>query len=422
MSEWWFRLLDRLYPPDFREEMGNAVVEAYMDRAQHSLQNGKIHLVALWFRALFDSLRNGPAERARPAASWRRAGSWGRDVELVRRRLVRSPIFAATTIGTLTLGLGMFAVVYTVVQKVLVDPMPYKDPGDLYYVWRDYGPINDVKRGALGGTDIAELQKPNTVIEAASALRPMLGGIFSLRDGAEAMEIAVTHISANLFQLLASVRWGKRSLTVIGVVNQARLYDVHADGRPQVLVRAEDVGVRPLYFVMRTTREPHSLLPEVRAAVRGVDPRVPVGDARAMDDIVDASLSPQAIGGALISAFAVGALLLAAMGLFGVVSGSVTRRRHELAVRLALGADHLRVLRLVLKEGALLVAAGLLIGAPGIYMAKGLICGLLVGVPPNDPLTLLAAAVGLLAVAMAACYMPARRALGIDPAQLLRQE
>src|SRR5207249_11304223 len=103
---------------------------------------------------------------------------------------------------------------------------------------------------------------------------------------------------------------------------------------------------------------------------------------------------------------ALGALLLAAMGLFGVVSGSVTRRRHELAVRLALGADHSRVLRLVLKEGALLVMAGLLIGAPGIYIANGLIRGLLVGVSPSDPLTLLAAALGLLLVTMATCYVP----------------
>jgi ABC-type antimicrobial peptide transport system permease subunit len=89
---------------------------------------------------------------------------------------------------------------------------------------------------------------------------------------------------------------------------------------------------------------------------------------------------------------------------------------------LALGADHRRVLRLVLKEGALLVMAGLLIGAPGIYMANGLIRGLLVGVSPSDPLTLLAAALGLLLVTMATCYVPARRALGIEPARLLRQE
>jgi predicted lysophospholipase L1 biosynthesis ABC-type transport system permease subunit len=219
----------------------------------------------------------------------------------------------------------------------------------------------------------------------------------------------------------ANIMLGRQPATIIGVFNQARLYDVHADGRPQILFRAE-LGFRPLFYVMRTTREPHSLLPEVQSAVHRVDPRVAVGDVRSMDDIVQASLSPQAIGGTLISAFAAGALLLATMGLFGVVSGSVTRRRHELAIRLALGADHGRVLRLVMKEGALLVMAGLLIGAPGIYFANRLIRGLLVGVSPSDPLTLLAAALGLLLVTMATCYAPARRALKIEPAQLLRHE
>src|SRR5260370_13364751 len=131
----------------------------------------------------------------------------------------------------------------------------------------------------------------------------------------------------------ATMRQGDRSFTIIGVVNQARLYDVHADGRPQILVRAEDYGFRPLSFVMRTTREPHSLLPEVRAAVRRIDPRVPVGDALAMDDIVQASLSPQAIGGALISAVAGGAGPFAAMGLFGVGVGAVWRRTHHVGGR-----------------------------------------------------------------------------------------
>jgi putative ABC transport system permease protein len=217
----------------------------------------------------------------------------------------------------------------------------------------------------------------------------------------------------------ATIRWAERSFTIIGVVQQARLYEVHADGRPQMLVRAER---GPLFFVMRTTREPYALLPEVQSAVHRSDPRVSAGDPRSMDDIVQASLSPQAIGGTLISAFAIGALLLSAMGLFGVVSGSVTRRRHELAVRLALGADHGHILRLVLKEGALLVAVGLLIGAPGIYLADRLIRGLLVGVSPSDPLALLASALGLLLVTMVMCYVPARRALRIDPAQLLRHE
>jgi putative ABC transport system permease protein len=217
----------------------------------------------------------------------------------------------------------------------------------------------------------------------------------------------------------ARIRFGERPLTIVGVVGQARLYELHSDGRPQVLIRAEDFGMRPLFYIMRTTRDPHSLLPEVTSAVRRVDPRVPVGDPRSMDDIVQASRSPQAIGASLVGAFAVGALLLTAMGLFGVVAGSVTRRRHELAIRLAVGADHPRILRLVLVEGVLLVSAGLLIGAPGIYFGYRVIRGLLVGVSPYDPLALLAAALGLLTVAMAACYVPARRVLKLDPAQML---
>lgn len=89
---------------------------------------------------------------------------------------------------------------------------------------------------------------------------------------------------------------------------------------------------------------------------------------------------------------------------------------------MALGADQAQVLRLALKEGALLVMAGLLIGAPGIYIANRLIRGLIVGVSPSDPLALLAATIGLLLVTMAACYAPARRALRIEPAQLLRHD
>ena len=92
LSERWFRLLQRLYPPDFRDDMGDAVVETYRDRAREALNRGGIiRLAGVWIRALVDSLRNGPGERARPAVSWRRSGNWGRDAELATRRLMRAP-------------------------------------------------------------------------------------------------------------------------------------------------------------------------------------------------------------------------------------------------------------------------------------------------------------------------------------------
>jgi putative ABC transport system permease protein len=212
------------------------------------------------------------------------------------------------------------------------------------------------------------------------------------------------------------------ALTVVGIVEPARLYDVHQDGRPQLYVRSEDWGFRPLSYVVRTGRRPEALIPQVRAAVRQVDARVAVGELRTLDQIVENRLRQQRTSAALIAGFALGALLLAAMGLFGVVSGSVTRRRHELAVRLALGARHGRVLWLVLGEGAILVGVGVLIGVPGIYAAGGVIGGVLVGVSPADPLTLLAVALALGLVTMVACYIPARRVLRIDPTQALRHE
>jgi ABC-type antimicrobial peptide transport system permease subunit len=109
------------------------------------------------------------------------------------------------------------------------------------------------------------------------------------------------------------------------------------------------------------------------------------------------------------------------MGLFGVVAGSVTRRRHELAVRLALGAGQGRVLRVVLAEGAMLIALGIALGIPGVYAAGGLVRGVLVGVSPWDLPTLATVAGGLAFVTIAACYLPARRVLRIDPAASLRQ-
>lgn len=118
VSERWFRLLLRFYPVGFRGEMGEAMVETYRDRARYALRRGGvITLAGVWARAVADSLRNGLSERARPAVSARRGGHWHRDLVFAVRRLVRAPAFVAASAGTLTVGLGMVAVVYTAVQK-----------------------------------------------------------------------------------------------------------------------------------------------------------------------------------------------------------------------------------------------------------------------------------------------------------------
>jgi putative ABC transport system permease protein len=175
-------------------------------------------------------------------------------------------------------------------------------------------------------------------------------------------------------------------------------------------------------WAIKSDRDPQALIAEVRRAIRQLDPRIPVSSVQTMDEIVTDALRQPRISAVLIGGFALGALLLVAMGLFGMIAGSVVRRHGELAVRLALGASHQRTLRLVLGEGALLVFIGMVIAIPGVYAAGGLVRGLLIGVSPWDPWTLAAVAAGLLLVTMAACYVPARRVLRIDPAPLLRQD
>jgi hypothetical protein len=166
LSKRWFRLLLRLYPSDFRDEMGEALVETYLERSREE------PLAAVWFIALGDSLRNGLGERMRPAVSWRRNGDWGRDLELVSRdlelvsrRLRQKPMFLAAVLGTLTVGLGTFAVVFTAVDKILLEPLPYRHPNDLYTVWQKQNKF------ALTGPHAAALQNAGGMIEGAAVFQ-----------------------------------------------------------------------------------------------------------------------------------------------------------------------------------------------------------------------------------------------------------
>lgn len=877
-SRRWFRLLLGLYPADFRDEMGDELVETYAARAREAREAGGLALAGVWLRALLDSLRNGLGERLNPGSAWRRGRGWGRDAHLVLRRLRRAPAFTFSILGTLTVGLGAFAVVYAVVHQVLIAPLPYEEPDDLYYVWRDYTAFFDLDRGWLGGTDVVELARAGGVVEDAVGLRlgratltgdidarprevaimlttpnlfdvlgvhPSLGRGFAPDDGGESgprvvvlghalwtglggddsilgrevrldderytvigvmredfefarhaslgvpegadaylpfgYDLATTDPGSGAFagfirvrdgtppeavgnavaavgraiderafesrglelypvalepDLVADVRpallvvglagvflvlvllvnlaslllvrtvererelavsralganglalmratmlegallglaggaagavaaiWATEALVslappalprlgqvavdwpigltvagvglllglvaaslpaawatrtrlasllsaaavrgggghgrarrgmvvlqvalslvlltagalvvrsfsellraspgfeasgvltlrvpiydaataaealprqreilrelsaipgvtavgagsslplsadsdqttiavpgapgntgdddrdhplvdyfrvhpgyfealeirpvegrvfesvriedppgaviddqvarqffpdggalggevvlngvphrIVGVIRHVRFYDIHEDGRPQVWVpNDETFGYSSLSYVVRTTRVPASLAPEVRAAVSRVDPRLAVSDVAPMEDLVGESLSQQRVSAVLIAGFALGALLLAAMGVFGVVSGSVARRRQELAVRLALGASHGRVVGHVLREGAALVVLGLLVGAPGVYFGGRVIRSLLVGVSPWDPVTLAGVALGLGAIAMLACWIPARRVTAIEPAGVLRE-
>jgi len=180
--------------------------------------------------------------------------------------------------------------------------------------------------------------------------------------------------------------------------------------------------LRSLRLSLRSDAEPSALVGSVRAEVQRLDGALPLTDVRTLEDVLHASTSPQRWNGWLFGTFAVVALLLAAVGVGGVLAESVSRRTHELGVRLVLGADRADVLRLVLREGLAIAGIGVLVGLPAALALTRLLSSLLFEVSPRDPLTFGAVAVVLGGVALVACAIPALRATRVDPAAALRHD
>ena len=168
--------------------------------------------------------------------------------------------------------------------------------------------------------------------------------------------------------------------------------------------------------------DPLTIAPLVAAQLTAIDPNQPVGEIRAMRDFVSADLAQPRFTMLLLGGFAAAALLLAAIGLYGVIAFGVTQRTREIGVRVALGAQQHDVVRLVMQRGMLLIGTGLAIGSAAALALGRFMAGLLYGVTPTDPVTLLAVALFLAAVAILATYLPARRAARVDPMVALRAE
>jgi putative ABC transport system permease protein len=210
-------------------------------------------------------------------------------------------------------------------------------------------------------------------------------------------------------------------MTVIGALAPARYRELQASRMDVYMsyLQSEE-GLR--HVVVRTTGDPLALAPAVRAAVRSLDRELILTDVTSMASLVNVALGGPRFAMQLLSGFAVVALLMAALGIYGVVAFVVSRRTREVGIRMALGARAADVLDLVLRQGMMPVLVGLAAGLVTSLALGQLGSGLLFGVPPHDPVTLAAAAAVLTAAALLACALPARRAARIDPAQALRDE
>ncbi|HLJ41841.1 MAG TPA: FtsX-like permease family protein, partial [Candidatus Acidoferrales bacterium] len=175
-------------------------------------------------------------------------------------------------------------------------------------------------------------------------------------------------------------------------------------------------------LAIRTPGPSSGLVEEVKKQVWSLDSQLPVSDVQMMEDLMVESLATQRFNMLLLGLFAVLALILAAVGIYGLISYGISQRTHEIGIRIALGAQRGAVLRMVMGEGAKLVFLGIAIGSAGAFALTRLMASLLFEVKPTDPSTFAGVAILLAIVALAACYIPARRAMKVDPMVALRHE
>jgi predicted permease len=214
--------------------------------------------------------------------------------------------------------------------------------------------------------------------------------------------------------------------TVVGVVEDARAESLQNAGVPEVYTslyqRISRHQVHHLAIFLRGHLDTGAIPAEVRQQVQSVDATLPVFGAQTLDETVSASLSERRFSMEMVALFALTALLLAGLGIYGVISYMVSERTHEIGIRFALGAGRRSILQMVLRQGLRLAFAGAATGLVGAAIVSHLMAGLLYGVKPTDPLTFAGVTILLVGVALLACYIPARRAIRVDPLVALRYE
>jgi putative ABC transport system permease protein len=211
-------------------------------------------------------------------------------------------------------------------------------------------------------------------------------------------------------------------LTIVGVVGDVRHSEITGRADAELYVPVSQTPTEMMMLAARTAGNPEDLAEGIQRAIASIDPLQPVYHVKPMRRLVDEALLPQASAMSMMTIFAILAFLLATIGIYGVISYIVSQQTREFGVRLALGASPGDLMRLVLRKGLTLIAAGTAIGAVGAIGVSQLLRGILFGVTTTDWPTYAAVIVGLLTVGAVACYIPARRATRLDPATVLRAD
>ena len=312
---------------------------------------------------------------------------------------------------------------------------------------RESFPLNHNRRPVplfLEGHEIRGNQPP--LVEASSATPeyfhllgiPLLRGrLFSNQDNENGPLVAVINQAFArtywpdgdpLGKRLKAGRGGASWTTVVGVIADARTESLEENSVPKIykcLFQQSDNDVnshKELVIFLRGRLDPARIPDEARVAVQSINPELPVFGAATLADVVSGSLSQRRFSMEMVLLFALTALLLAGLGIYGTISYLVSERSHEIGIRLALGATRGTILQMILRQGFELAIAGAALGLVGALIVSHLMAGLLFGVTPTDPLTFVGVTLVLTAVALAASYIPALRAMRLDPITTLHSE
>jgi putative ABC transport system permease protein len=216
---------------------------------------------------------------------------------------------------------------------------------------------------------------------------------------------------------------GLQGLTIVGIAGDIKSDGYESPSVPHIYVALGQFAPVNAVVFLRTRNMPAAQLGDaVRHVVESLTPNVPVHSIVTMDQVVARSMANRRFSLELLGVFATAALLLAAIGIYGVMAYSFSQRTHEVGIRVALGAQRLDILRMAIGEGMLVVAIGLIVGIAGALAVTRVFQSMLFGVNATDPITLAVVAGILAGVALLACYIPARRATRVDPLTALRVE
>jgi putative ABC transport system permease protein len=286
---------------------------------------------------------------------------------------------------------------------------------------------------APGERRFAGIRRVSTDYFKTLSMRPQKGRVISEGDGADTpLVMVVNEAMARQYwpdqdPIGSRVTFDSRNgqsvwREIIGVVGDVRHTALDKEPRPEFYIPIAQSPVLFLTLAVRTVGPSMNLVAAVRDQVQALDKDLPISNVHTMEELLGRSVSQPRFNLALLAVFACVAMLLAAVGIYGVMSYLVTERTHEIGIRMALGAQARDVLKLVIREGMILALAGLALGAGAALGLTRLIKNLLFGVSTTDPLTFATIVTLLAGVALLACYIPARRATMVDPMIALSRE